>query len=98
MKLQLRLYIVSGAPNSLAARSNLAAILAGVGSDSYALEVIDCVEDPHRALADGVFVTPTLVRVAPKPEQIVVGSLSDRERVIAALGLDYITVGADQDA
>ena len=98
MKLQLRLYIVSGAPNSLAARSNLAAILAGVGSDSYALEVIDCVEDPHRALADGVFVTPTLVRVAPKPEQIVVGSLSDRDRVIAALGLDYITVGADQDA
>ena len=97
MTLQLRLYIVSGAPNSLAARANLAAILGGMDSDSYSLEVVDCVADPHRALADGVFVTPTLVRVAPKPEQVVVGSLSDRERVIAALGLDQVTAGAGQD-
>lgn len=92
MKLKLRLYTVAGAPNSLAARANLAAILANVGSDAYSLEVIDCVQDPHRALADGVFVTPTLVKWAPEPEQVVVGSLSDRDRVIAALGLDSVTV------
>ena len=97
MRLQLRLYIVSGAPNSLAARANLAAILAGAGPDAYSLEVIDCVEDPHRALADGVFVTPTLVKLAPTPGQTVVGSLSDHERVIAALGLDHVAAGADQD-
>lgn len=79
---------MSGAPNSIAARSNLADILAPLGKDAYSLEVVDCVADPHRALADGVLVTPTLVKNAPKPEQTIIGSLADRKWVIAALGLD----------
>jgi len=87
-KLLLRLYVVSGAPNSIAARSNLSAILAGVDKDRYALEIVDCIADPHRALADGVFVTPTLLKTAPQPEQTIIGALSDRTSVLAALGLD----------
>ena len=87
-RLMLRLYVVSGAPNSIAARSNLTAILSGLGKDRYALEVVDCIADPHRALADGVFVTPTLLKTSPDPVQTIVGALSDRPGVIAALGLD----------
>lgn len=83
----LRLYVVAGAPNSIAARANLAAILAPLGTEHYALEIVDCVTDPHRALKEGVLVTPTLVKLAPEPIQTIVGSLSDRRSVAAALGL-----------
>jgi circadian clock protein KaiB len=86
-KLALRLYIVPGAPNSLAARSNLAEILAPLGAAEYTVDIVDCLADPGRALADGVIVTPTLVKTSP-PEVTIIGSLSDRARVISALGLD----------
>lgn len=86
-RMLLRLYVVAGAPNSIAARANLAAILAPLGKDNYALEIVDCVTEPHRALKEGVLVTPTLVKLAPDPTQTIVGSLSDRQGVAAALGL-----------
>ena len=93
MKLQLRLYIVSGAPNSIAARANLADILATLEDDAYALEVVDCAAQPKRALADGVLVTPTLLKLAPRPAQTIIGSLSDRKSVVEALGLEAAATG-----
>ena len=51
------------------------------------LEVVDLLLEPDRALADGIIVTPTLVRLAPKPELRILGFLSDPARVRAALGL-----------
>lgn len=86
-KLVLRLYIVAGAPNSNAARANLAEMLSSISTSDYALELVDCLTEPKRALAEGVFVTPTLVKAAPDPLQTIIGSLSDRRSVIAALGL-----------
>jgi circadian clock protein KaiB len=84
----LRLYITGDAPNSVRARSNLAAItnerLAG---REHTIEEIDVLKDPRRALADNILVTPTLVRLKPDPERRIVGNLSEREKVVAALGL-----------
>ena len=86
-KLTLRLYVVSGAPNSNAARANLASILSALDANEYALEFVDCSAEPRRALAEGVLVTPTLIKSAPDPTQTIIGSLSDRAGVLAALGL-----------
>ena len=86
-RLELRLYVVSGAPNSIAARANLATLLAGRDPDGYALEIVDCIAEPRRALEDGVFVTPTLRKLAPRPVQTIVGSLSNARAVRDALGL-----------
>lgn len=85
--LELRLYVVSGAANSIAAQANLTALLAGRDPRAYTVEVVDCIADPRRALADGVFVTPTLKKVSPAPEQTIVGSLSNAPAVRNALGL-----------
>jgi circadian clock protein KaiB len=76
-RLWLRLYVAGDAPNSVAARINLDAILAEHGVRDARVEVIDLVRDPQRGLGDAVIVTPTLVRVAPPPERRVVGSLRD---------------------
>lgn len=84
---QLRLYIAGNAPNSLKARRNLNALLASMAPHSYQLEIIDCLQEPARTLADGIIVTPTLLKIAPPPECTVVGSLSDPENLRTMIGL-----------
>src|SRR5690349_12008458 len=85
--LRLRLYLAGAAPNSALARANLDALLERYGLTGCDLEIIDCIQEPRRALTEGVLVTPTLVKTAPGPEQRIVGALSDSRRVVAALGL-----------
>ena len=83
----LRLYVVGGAPNSLQAIANLEAICAEYLHDGHKLEVVDVLDYPQRAMAEGVLVTPSLTKLAPLPAAQVVGNLSDRNRVLLALGL-----------
>ncbi len=83
----LRLYVAGGAPNSLRAVANLEAICAEYLKDGHRLEVVDVLQDPQRAMADGVLVTPSLNKLSPAPAAQVVGNLSDRQRVLIALGL-----------
>jgi len=49
---------------------------------------MDVVEHPERALADGIIVTPTLVKVAPGPKQVIMGNLSNIPRVLRAVRWD----------
>jgi circadian clock protein KaiB len=56
-------------------------------SDSHRIEVIDVLSRPLRALADGVVVTPTLIKVSPAPEQQIIGNLSEEAELLRALGL-----------
>jgi len=83
----LRLYVAGGAPNSMQAIANLESICAEYLKGGHRLEVVDVLEDPRRAMAEGVLVTPSLTKLSPQPVVQVVGNLSDRERVLLALGL-----------
>lgn len=85
--LSLRLYVAGDGPNSLEARANLNTMLDGRPPTSYRLEVVDFLREPQRALADGVIVTPTLVRLTPLPVRKVIGTLRDTMTVLAALGI-----------
>lgn len=85
--LVLRLYVTTGTPNSTAAIANLHAICAAHARDGHRLDIVDVLDDPLRALADGVIVTPTLVKLAPAPMAKIVGDLSATQRVLAVLGL-----------
>ena len=85
--IRLRLYVAGAAPNSELARANLEALLARHAASECDVEIIDCIREPRRALADGVLVTPTLVRSGPGPARTIVGALTDAPRVVAALGL-----------
>ncbi len=83
----LRLYVVGGAPNSVQAIANLATICAEHLKGGHKLEVVDVLQYPERALADGVLVTPSLSKLSPLPAANVVGNLSDKAMVLLALGL-----------
>ncbi len=83
----LRLYIVGGAPNSVQALVNLEKICQEYLKDGYKLEVVDVLEHPRRAMDEGVLVTPSLAKLSPGPTANVVGNLSDKAKVLHALGL-----------
>ena len=84
---KLRLYVAGGAPNSVRAIANLAAICKEHLQSAFRLEIIDVLKFPLRALADGVLVTPHLAKLSPSPAAKVVGNLSDRASVLTALGI-----------
>jgi circadian clock protein KaiB len=85
--LLLRLYVANKSPNSARALANLEAICQEhLGQGCYKLDVVDILLDPLRAVADQILVTPTLVKLTP-PSLRIVGDLSERERVLDALGL-----------
>jgi circadian clock protein KaiB len=85
--LKFRLYIAGGAQNSSQALMNLAALCKAYLPDRHEIEIIDVFEEPARALSDGVFMTPTLIKLAPAPVQRIVGTLADERTVIDTLGL-----------
>ena len=87
-RLILRLYVAGDGPNSFAARTNLWRLLAPRDPSTYSLETVDCMREPIRTLQEGVLVTPTLVRLEPKPGRTIVGTLSDSAQVGEALGID----------
>lgn len=83
--LMLTLYVAGSALNSLRALTNLRAICEAHFSGRYQLEIVDIFEDPLRALADKVLVTPTLVKQAPVPVLRIMGDLSETQVVLLAL-------------
>jgi circadian clock protein KaiB len=83
--LLLRLYVAGNAPNSLRAVANATAICEEYVTSRYDLEVVDLLKHPERALADGIIVTPTLLRLRPLPVQRMIGNLSDTNQVLLTL-------------
>jgi circadian clock protein KaiB len=83
-RLHLRLYVSGNLPNSVRAIANAKAIC-GAHFALHDLEIVDMLDDPQRALADGIIVSPTLLKLLPLPATRVVGDLSDTGRVLLAL-------------
>jgi circadian clock protein KaiB len=81
----LRLYVAGSAPNSIRAIANATAICDAHFAARHTLEIVDLLVAPERALADGIIVTPTLLKLSPAPMQRVIGNLDDTEQVVRTL-------------
>jgi circadian clock protein KaiB len=84
---KFRLYVAGHAQNSLEALSNLHAICDRLVPTRHEIEVIDVFQSPSIALAEGIFLTPLLVKMEPSPSQRIIGTLCETQKVVAALGL-----------
>lgn len=84
-----RLYIVGGAQNSVLAGANLRALCRTYLPDQHQIEVLDVFCEQKRALEDAIFMTPTLLKLAPAHACRIVGTLSQTRDVLLALGLDH---------
>ena len=85
---QFRLYVAGDATNSGHALANLTSLCRTYLPDRHHIEVIDVFQEPDRALADGIFMTPTLLKLAPVPQRRIVGTLSKPLIVLQAIGLE----------
>ena len=88
--LKFRLYVAGDAQNSGEAIANLAAICRAHLPDRHEIELVDVFLEPKRALADGILMTPTLIKLTPAPVRRIVGTLSQLAPVLHALGLEML--------
>lgn len=66
---------------------NLNALCQAYLPKRHEIEVVDVFRNPKRALADGIQLTPTLIKLSPAPLRRIVGTLSHLPPVLRALGL-----------
>jgi circadian clock protein KaiB len=84
----LRLYVAGRTARSVAALKNLETICQKHLAGRYTLEVVDLMERPELARADGIVALPTLVRRLPPPLKKIIGDLSSEARVLVGLDLE----------
>jgi circadian clock protein KaiB len=84
---QFTLFVTGESTTSAAARQNLQSICGSHLANRCEVVVVDVLEHPDIAEASKVMATPTLIKSAPGPVRRIIGDLSDRQRVLAALGL-----------
>ena len=87
LRYRFRLYVAGRALNSVQAIANLRALCAAHVPGRHEIEFVDVFLEPKRALADAVFMTPTLLKIAPGPQLRIVGTLSQTGPVLDVLGL-----------
>lgn len=91
MKYILKLYVTGNTVNSQNAIENLKAILNEPDlEDKYELEIIDILEHPQLAEEEKIIATPVLIKKIPLPLRMIIGDLSNKEKVL--LGLDLVTL------
>jgi circadian clock protein KaiB len=85
---KFRLYVAADSLNSTQAASNLNALCKAHLAGHHEIEVVDVFKEPARAVAEGIRMTPTLLKLTPAPARRIVGTLMDLDRVLHTLGLD----------
>jgi circadian clock protein KaiB len=89
----LRLYVTGSTTRSVRAIETTRQICDTYLKDRHDLEVVDLYQFPEAAAREQIIAAPTLIKLQPDPLRRVIGDLSDRQRVLASLGLDVQTVG-----
>jgi circadian clock protein KaiB len=89
-RFRFRLYVAGDTQNSARAVANLNAICRAHLPQRHEIEIVDVFREPERALADGIFMTPTLVKLAPSPIRKIVGTLNQTQPVLQSLGLEML--------
>ncbi len=83
---RFRLFVAGDTPNSTLAWTNLSALCAELLPNRHEIEVIDVFREPQRALNEGIFMTPMLLKLSPGTPSRIVGTLSDTNLVSQSLG------------
>ena len=83
----LKLFVTGSTPRSLQAITQVKAICEEELAGRYTLEVIDVHQEPHLAEKDQIIALPTLLKTLPIPLRKVLGSFSEKEKILAVLGV-----------
>ena len=86
-----KLYLAGQTPRSLTIIKELTRLLKDVYDGHFNLEVIDLIHSPELAEKAKILATPTLEKVSPEPKKRIIGDISDRDKVSAALNLLFLS-------
>jgi circadian clock protein KaiB len=86
-KYVLRLYVTGLTPRSTRAIKCVREVCEEHLAGRYDLEIIDVYQQPGRITSDQIVAIPTLVKCNPAPQRLLVGDMSNRQRLLYGLGL-----------
>jgi len=72
---------------SINATKNIRSLADEYLKNDYSLEIVDVSKDRQQAISNKLIGLPTLIRVDPKPSRIIVGDLSEKEKVLKILNI-----------
>jgi circadian clock protein KaiB len=81
LRYALTLFVTGATPRSMRAVANIRSFCDRELKEDYDLEVVDLFENPERAQPAHVIVSPTLIRHEPKPIRLLIGDMSDPQRL-----------------
>jgi circadian clock protein KaiB len=85
----LRLFVAGTSVVSVRAINNLKDILEQNLKGRYDLDIIDVYQQPALAQEENITAVPLLVKSSPTPKRLLVGDMSDTQKVLRGLGLIY---------
>ena len=83
----LTLYIAGQTQKSIRAIENINRYCKEHLQEGYKLEVVDLKQHPELASSEQIIAVPTLIRKLPAPMRILVGDLSETEKVLIGLNI-----------
>lgn len=86
-KLVLQLFVSGMSPKSMEAIENINRLCAEYLENAFDLEIIDLYKHPEMAAEQQIVFSPSLIKRLPLPRKILVGSFSDKDKVIKGLGI-----------
>lgn len=81
----LKLFTAGDTPSSIRATTSLTKMLEERLKDKHSLEIIDVIDRPRMAETFNIIATPTLLIVRPEKNRMIIGDLSDTDKVMAEL-------------
>jgi circadian clock protein KaiB len=88
-KIILQLYVSGMSPKSMEAIENIKRLIDEYALENFELEIIDIYKNPEKASDHHIIFCPSLVKKSPLPKKVLIGTLSEKHKVISALGLIF---------
>lgn len=88
-KLILQLYVAGMSPKSMEAIGNIKRLCDQHLKDAFELEIIDIYKNPEVAAEQHIVFSPSLIKRLPLPSKTLIGTLSDTDKVVKALGITF---------
>jgi circadian clock protein KaiB len=86
-QVQLRLYVAGLTPKSTQAIADVKRLCRDHLAGRCDIEIIDICQQPERAVEAQIIAVPTLVKSAPAPQRLLIGALTESNKVLKMLGL-----------
>ncbi|MBW1654724.1 circadian clock KaiB family protein [Flavobacterium quisquiliarum] len=86
-KHKFKLFVSGMSVKSGHAIENLRKICDTYLKNNYELEIVDISRDKEQAVIHQIVAIPTLIKTQPEPKRIILGDLSDKEKVLYILNL-----------